>query len=235
MLNKTMMLLSVMFFLAATGVAATASQSPISDDLIPGNSSYDNSSISLIGQDSISSAPADLSVGSGYYLSHPIAVGTGIFSRTKIDNANSAASMSHDVGFAREVSRKSAYTASSTSSRGDYEIFNSATTNMQIDENVNSGIVRIGVLSGEGSAGRVGNSKAGPMNSAWKNPAVEIDQEYIGTYHISNNFTISDGDFKKSSADGWLNCCGGKYITYPSEPFHLRADDVFDCKKQQIP
>ena len=151
MLNRTMsLLLSVMLALAATSIAAIAPQGPVSEDSIKGNSYYNNSSISFSGQNKITSAPVDLSVGSGYYSSHPIAVGTGIGSRTELANANSAAYMSHEVGFAQEISGQTEYSASSSSSLGEYENINFATTHMQIDETVTNGKVHIGVLSGEG-------------------------------------------------------------------------------------
>ena len=234
MRNRTMLLLlsSVLIALAVVGVPAIASQDIASGDFIRGNSSYNNSSISFIGQNKITSAPVDLSLGSGYYSSHPIAIGTGIGSRTELANADSATSMSHEVGFAQEVSGKTEYAVSSSSSQGEYENINSATTHMQIDETVTSGRVHIGVLSGsDSSAGKSGNSGTDPMTSAWKNPAIEIEEEYIGTYHISKNFAINNSYFGKRASDGWLSCCGESYVIYPSEPVFISADDVFNCKR----
>jgi hypothetical protein len=224
MQNRMILLfLSVMLSLAAIGVAVAASQDPVSDDFIKGDSSYNNSSITLISQNKITSVPVDLSIGSGYYSSHPIAVGAGIGSRTELANANSATSMSHEVGFAQEISGKREYAVSSRSSQGEYDSISSDTTQMQIDETVTSGKVNIGVLSGDGSAGY-------PMSSAWKNPAIEIEEEYIGTYHISKNFAINNSYSKRSFADGWLNCCGGSYDIYLPKPMLISADDVFNCK-----
>ena len=220
MQNRIIVLLlsSVMFLLAATGVAAAFSEDSVSEDSITGNSSYNNSSISFTGQNIISGAPVDLSVGSGYYSSHPIAVGSKIGSRTELVNGDFATSMSHEVGSAEEVSGRTEYAVTSRSMRGDYENHNFATTKMQIDETVTNGKVDIGVLSGSDG-------------HAWKNPAIEIEEEYIGTYHISKNFAINNSYSKKSFADGWLNCCGGSYDIYPQKPVLLSADDVFNCKK----
>ena len=212
------LLLSVMFLLAATAVVAPASHYPVSEDSVTGNSSYNNSSISFTGQNIISGAPVDLSVGSGYYSSHPIAVGSKIGSRTELVNGDFATSMSHEVGFAEEISGRTEYAATSRSMRGDYENINFATTQMQIDETVTSGKVHIGVLSGSDG-------------HAWKNPAIEIEEEYIGTYHITKNFAINNSYSKKGFKDGWLNCCGGSYDIYPPKPVLLSADDVFNCKK----
>jgi len=226
MQNTVNLLLSVLIFLAATGVAVAASQDQVSDDFIKGDSSYNNSSITLISQNKITSAPVDLTAGSGYYSSHPIAVGTGIGSRTELANADSGTSMSHEVGFAQEISGKREYAVSSRSSHGEYDSISSDTTQMQIDETVTSGKVNIGVLSGDGSAGY-------PMSSAWKNPAMEIEEEYIGTYHISKNFAINNSYSKRCFADGWLNCCGGSYDINLPKPALLSADDVFNCKNHR--
>ena len=230
--------LSVMLALAATATVAIASQNLVSDNFFldksyaAENTSYNNSSISFIGQNEIISAPVDLSVGSGYYSSNPIAIGLGIGSRTELANANSATSMSHEVDFAKEVSGKTEYAVSSSSSQGEYENLNFATTHMQIDENVTSGKVHVGVLSGSDDyAGKSGNSETGSINNAWKNPAIEIDEEYIGTYHIYKNFTVNNSYYENRFADGWLSCCGGNYITYLPETVILSADDVFNCKR----
>jgi hypothetical protein len=156
--------------------------------------------------------------GSGYYSSHPFALGGGIGSSTELSNANSATSMSHEVGFAQDVSGKREYTATSRSMQSGYETINYATTQMQIDETVTSGKVQIGVLSGIDG-------------HAWKNPAIEIEEEYIGTYHITKNFAINNSYSKKRDFDGWLNCCGGSYDIYLPKPVLLRADDVFNCQR----
>jgi hypothetical protein len=220
MQNRMISLLvsSVMLSLVASGVEVAASRDFVSEDFIKGNSSYNNSSISFTGQNIITSAPVDLSTGSGYYSSHPITVGAQISSRTELMNANSATFMSHEVGNAKEVSGKREYQVSSTSSQGEYESINFDTTQMQIDETVTSGKVHMGVLSGNDG-------------SAWKNPAIEIEEEYVGTYHISKNFAINNSYSKKSFADGWLNCGGARYDIYPTKTTLLSADDVFNCKR----
>ncbi|MDQ1261375.1 MAG: hypothetical protein QG575_556 [Euryarchaeota archaeon] len=221
MQNRMILLLSVMISLAAIGVAVAASQDFITEDFITDNLSYNNSSISLIGENKITRAPVDLTPGSGYYSSHPIAIGTAIGSRTELSNDNSATSMSHEVGFAQEVSGKREYKATSRSMHSEYKSIDLSTTQMQIDETVTSGKVQIGVLSGSDG-------------SAWKNPAIEIEEEYVGTYHITKNFAINNSYTKRSFADGWLNCCGGSYDFYDiylPKPVLVSADDVFNCRR----
>jgi hypothetical protein len=218
MQERMVLLLFIMISLAATAIAAAASQNLVSGDSSNANLSYNNSAISFVSENKISSTPVDLAPGSGYYSSHPFALGGGIGSRTELSNANSVTSMSHEVGFAQGVSGKREYAATSRSMQSEYESINYATTQMQIDESVTSGKVQIGVISGVDG-------------HAWKNPAIEIEEEYIGTYHITKNFSINNSYSKKRAFDGWLNCCGESYDIYLPKPVLLRADDVFNCKR----
>ena len=100
---------------------------------------------------------------------------------------------------------------------------------MVIDETVTEGRVHIGVLQGSDDSGwGTGSDGTGSLTSAWKNPAIEIDEEYIGTYHISKNITFSKSDRRLVRTDSWLNCCSDNYfdILLP-EPVSISADDVF--------
>jgi opacity protein-like surface antigen len=237
MLNRKILLLSVLLALVASSAAITASCNAVSGDFIKGgiqaaeNSSYNNSSICFAGQNDIVSTPVDLTAGSGYYSSHPIAIGPGIGSRTQLGNGNSATSMSHEVRSARKISGRTEYAVTASSSQGDFESTSFATTHMQIDETVTSGRVHIGVLSGsDDSRGSSGNG----MMNAWKDPAIEIEEEYIGTYHITENFTINNSYGRKNRADGWLDCCGEGFDIHLPEPAFISADDVFNFRSRKI-
>lgn len=237
--NRAFLLLSVMLVFAS----AVVSVAGFSGDLIHNNDSsspnsssfgsWNNSSIALSNQKEFTSSPVDLSVGSGYYSTHPIAVGLDSGSRTVIANADSATSMSHEVSFAQEVSGTSGYSASSSGSQDHFGSTSRASTQMQIDETVASGRVSIGVLVGDGGAGRGNNGGVDPMTSAWKNPAIEIEEEYVGTYHISKNFALNNSRSIKrdmsSWINGWINGCEDCYLIRPQNQASLSADDVFNC------
>lgn len=214
-----------MISLAIMAIAAEAFLDHLSEDSVQSNSSYNSSAISFMSENSISSAPVALMPGSGYYSSHPFAIGGGIGSRTVLSNGDSATatSMSHEVGFARNLSGKREYSASSRSMNSEYEDSSYTTTAMKIDESVTSGKVEIGVLSGGDG-------------HAWKNPAIEIEEEYVGTYHITKNFTINSSFLKIRAFDGWSNCCGANgvgYVIPPARRSLLSADDVFNCRRCQ--
>jgi hypothetical protein len=241
--NDAFRLLSIMLLFAPAVGSVTAFADAFSGDLIQNNDSAspnslysgscNNSSIALSNQREFTSTPVDLSVGSGYYSTHPIAVGLGSGSRTVIANADSATSMSHEVSFAQEVSGSSGYSASYSGSSDHFGSTSRASTQMQIDETVASGRVNIGVLVGDGKPGQGNNDGVDPMTSAWKNPAIEIEEEYVGTYHISKNFTLNDSKSIKQDMNdginGWINGYEDNYLIRPQNPAFLSADDVFNC------
>lgn len=196
----------------------------------PVGDSYNSSIISLESQNNDTSTPVSISVGNGYYSSHPVAYDSSIGSQTQLVNKGAATSMRHAVESAKGISGSSAYTVrESTSIRDGFEYSSATSSQMVIDETVTEGRVHIGVLQGSDDSGwGTGSDGTGSLTSAWKNPAIEIDEEYIGTYHISKNITFTKSDRRLVRTDSWLNCCSGKYfdILLP-EPVSISADDVF--------
>lgn len=237
-LGKNALPLIVMVLLMATVNSIMALPDVFSGDFIRNSNctssngsffgSCNTSAIALSSQQEINSSPADISAGSGYYSTHPIAVRLGSGSRTTITNGNSATSMSHEVSFAQAVSGNSGYSASTSSSRDPFGGTSSASTAMHIDETVASGRVSIGVIVGDDGTGRNSYGGVDPMTSAWKDPAIEIEEEYVGTYHISKNFSMNNSQsFKRTTSDGYY-CCDPNYLIFPSNQAFLSADDVFN-------
>jgi hypothetical protein len=195
-----------------------------------GDSSYNSSNISLESQNNDTGAPVNIAVGTGYYSSHPVAYNSAISSQTQVVNRAQGASMQHAVESAKGISGSSEYMVrESENIRGDSEYSSMTSTQMRIDENVIEGKVHIGALQGSDASGwGAGRDGRGPTTSAWKNPAIEIDEVYIGTYHISKNITFSKSDRKLVSTDSWLDCCYGNYFDiFPPKPVSISADDVF--------
>jgi len=190
------------------------------------NSSYNNSTIHFDSQSSIVGAPVSLFVGSGYYSSHPIDYGSGMGSRTQMVNKDSATSLSHDVDYAHRIDGETEFAASSSSNSRygpEYAEYDStAATHMMINENVSDGKISIGVLQG--------NGRKGTGTSAWKDPDLEIEEEYVGTYHIYKNMTLTSPDSLVQRRDGWLNCCAGGYfdMAWQDRLPIVSAEKIFD-------
>jgi hypothetical protein len=207
--------------IAVTGHRAAATE----------NISYNSSTIRLESQNSNTYSPVSISAGNGYYSSHPVTYASAIGSQTQLVNKGNAASLRHEVQSAQGISGSAEYTVAGKSyRRGDSEYTSTSSAQMRIDETVTDGRVHIGVLQGgEATGGEAGRDGRGPITSAWKNPSIEIDEEYIGTFHISKNITISKSDRRLMSTDSWLSCCGNYLDFYPAKPVSISADDVFNC------
>lgn len=165
----------------------------------------------------------------GHYSSHPVAYFAPVSSRTEVVNKGSSpASMHHSIQSAREVSGSAEYIVSERSyQEGDSIGVSSTFVGMKIDETVTQGKVNIGAFQADRSQSRTGQA-AGSKANAWKNPALELDEEYIGSFHISKNMNISSNDIILAGAYSWLGYDPVYPSFTPSEPLTISADDVFE-------
>ena len=210
------------------------------------NFSQNNSSIQWMSKSRIARAQASVAVGSGYYSSHPISYGDGIGSETWVKNGGAATSMHSAVRYAHGIDEVTEVDASESSYHlGDFRSSRTSDTHMMVDENVTQGQVHIGVLQGSDLSNRdAGGNRMDPTATALKNPAVEMDEDYTGTYHIYKNMTINSPFIKERRADSWLDFCGGegfdRYLQIPlsylsghcpswSYPRSISKDRVFSC------
>lgn len=202
------------------------------------DSSNNRSYIQLSESRNISQAPAVMSIGNGYYSSRPISYDSTIGSETWIKDASAAASMNHEVSYAHGIDGKIELSAKSGSYyqddhyQDDYYTQNISSIQMKIDEDVTEGMVHIGVLQGDGDSanGVAAGEGSGLMADAWKNPSLEMEENYIGTYHIKKNMTIATSHNDALKGNYWLDCCGGYFNTeqYPIQS--VSADDVFNYR-----
>lgn len=200
------------------------------------NSSYNSSVIhlQLFTQSNNSDSPVRVIAGNGYYSSNPLALYSPLSRRTQVLNkGSSAASLHHLIQSAQAISGSSEYTVSERSYRGEDSTRTASTSiGMQIDETVTEGKMRIGVfqadLSSEDETGQIAGGKA---SKPWKDPALEMEEEYIGTFQIKKNMTIKSKHIIKREELGWLGH-ESIYLSFiPPETRPIRADDLFNCLK----
>ena len=169
-------------------------------------------SISFKSQNNISSAPLSLLAGKGYYSNHPIHYNLGIGSNTQVADSHSSTSMRHDIDFARKVDGQTEFSASESSvslnGPGYSTVSGTAKVHMRINETVTDGRVQIGM-------------------HAWKNPSLEIDEEYVGTYHIYKNMTLSSPYTLDAKI---FDCCTFFGLNGLYRLSQLSADNIFNYK-----
>lgn len=182
-------------------------------------------------------APMRIAVGNGYYAANPLDYSSLLKEKTWVKNYRAGTSMHHEVEYAHaldkelniDVKEKFNYTYDPITEGIGY-------TRMQINEDVTDGKAHIGVLQANTNFASInpwtgGSNAFAAAKSAWKDPSIEIDEDYWGTYHIEKNMTLEVPYYKKETSDDWLPCCFGGFndmSTYDKK-YVKSATGVFDC------
>jgi hypothetical protein len=181
-------------------------------------------------------APMRIAVGNGYYAANPLDYSSLLKEKTWVKNYRAGTSMHHEVEYAHaldkelniDVKEKFNYTY-------DPETIGVGYTRMTINEDVTDGKAHIGVLqAAEDNAAFNQHDLVTPfgnMQSAWKNPSIEIDEDYWGTYHIEKNMTLEVPYHLVQKSDDWLPCCFGGFDSMNTQDkrYFKSANGVFDC------
>jgi hypothetical protein len=178
------------------------------DEALIDNSSYNNSMIRFETQNNITDAPVSITPGNGYYSSRPIAYDSKISSQTQMANKGTGASMERLAESSNGLSGSAEFMAAESLYRhGDSEYISATTMQMKIDESVTEGKVHIGALQKDSAPSLAVKGGTDSLMNAWQDPDLEIDEDYVGTYHIFKNMTINSSYDWKASTDSWLGCC----------------------------
>jgi hypothetical protein len=114
-----------------------------------------------------------------------------------------------------------------------------ATNNtMNIEEDLVDGRAHFGVLQLQGipvdevpEEGSEVVQVLGLAMKAWKKPLLEIDEDYIGNFHIKKNMNLYTYSEEEEKEDSWLPCCYGGFsdLNYADAKAFKSARGVFDC------
>jgi hypothetical protein len=166
-------------------------------------------------------SPMTMSIGNGYYAQNPIRYDSLLKEKTEIKNYRPVTSMHHQVEYAKAVDKEIDVLVKDK--RYEYEdpVYQGVGyTSMKINEDVTDGMVHIGVLQGEPNV----MNETGyliPGTTAWKNPMIEIDEDYVGTFHIEKNMTLEVPYKEVIVEKDWLSCCiGGCADVYQCGPYN---------------
>jgi hypothetical protein len=201
---------------------------PFADDWKDGNLSC----ITYKEDNNMVYAPVPIAVGTFYYAKNPIKFDSLIHEADFIKNYRAATSMCHDVLYAHALTKELDIIAKEKwNVTYDPVWVGNGYTQMKIEEDVTDGKVHFGVLQGSNPPTTdINPFDYRPRRSAWYKPAVDIDEDYWGTYHIVKNLTLEVPYYRKTSTEDWLPCCpGGFYDMHVHDRKYTSADRIFDC------
>jgi hypothetical protein len=184
-----------------------------------------------------------IAVGTGYYAANPLDYSSLLKEKTWLKNYRAGTSMHHEVEYAHALDKELDVTLKEKFNYTyDPIVEGVGYTQMKVTEDVTDGKAHIGVLqANENLAGRIMGRTSliddGLAYSAWKDPAIEIDEDYWGTYHIEKNMTLEVPYYLKQTGDDWLPCCFGgfDYLDSYTKKKMASTKGVFDCTCYKAP
>ena len=185
-------------------------------------------------------APARIAIGTGYYAVNPLNYDSLIKEKTWIKNRLAGSEMQNEVEYAHKLDKDLSVTVKDFTNFTYDPLFKSnAVTQMKIKEDVSEGKIHIGALQANSNfVGTLGNNVLrGPHATAWYQPAVEIDEDYFGTYHVEKNMTLSVPYSKNGPLYDWLPCScneGWNDMVIHDQRYHS-AKGFFDCTSCPFP
>lgn len=182
-------------------------------------------------------SPLVMGIGSRYYDFNPLVLNSLLSEDDLIKNRNALNSLHHQVDRAHGLNK----VLDSQAHAGEDTI----DTIMSIDEDLTDGRARFGVLQLEGipvdeepeEEESEGDSEEvqvlGLAMKSWhEKPLIEVDEEYVGTYHIEKKMNLSTyAPDPEEKEDYWLSCCSGGFsdMNYLDARVFKSARGVFDC------
>jgi len=182
-------------------------------------------------------APMRIAVGTGYYAANPLDYSSLLKEKTWVKNYRAGTSMHHEVEYAHALDKELNIVVKEVFNKTyDPEIFGIGYTQMTINEDMTDGKAHIGVLQAADNYASLEDGDFTAENlairkTAWRNPAIEIDEDYWGTYHIEKNMTLETPYRLVQKNEDWLPCCfsGFDSMTSAEKKYIKSATGVFDC------
>jgi len=190
------------------------------------------SCIQLKEDNAMAQSPISFGLGTGFYAASPLQFNSLLKEKTWLKNRGSATLMHHEVEYAHALDKELEILAKDFISEDDPSV-----SMMNISEDVTAGRAHIGLLQGDTNAISKEDDDENMfiVNTAWKKPLVDVDEDYWGTYHIEKLMNLTASVDETEEDDDWLPCCSGGYLSMPevyrkgSKGFGSDVTGVFDC------
>ncbi|HUM81817.1 MAG TPA: hypothetical protein PLQ38_08560 [Methanothrix sp.] len=177
-------------------------------------------------------SPTAFAYGTGWYASHPIGYNSLLKDKTEARSYQEAASMHRQVEYARGLKGDIAVDINCTGPTATANGIGSLI--MTIDDDVTQGTLHVGELVFNPKLLKFpyANTTAFGHMNAWKEPIIEIDDDYIGDFKAQRTLKLEAKKFTEMWGEDWLPCCSGGFFDLPSWDFDKQYSGqkgIFDC------
>jgi hypothetical protein len=173
-----------------------------------------------------------MGIGSRYYSLNPVVFNSLLKEEDWIKNRDGLNSLHHMVDQAHGLNKV-------------LDAQSDATNNtINIEEDLVDGRAHFGVLQLDGipideepEEGSEEIQVLGLAMKAWKKPLIELDEDYVGSFHIKKNMNLHSDSEEEENEDLWLPCCYGGFsdLDYADEKVFMSARGIFDCTCFNVP
>jgi hypothetical protein len=186
------------------------------------DSTYAYSLIGAMDNSNIVYSPQTMSIGNGYYSTHPVKFNSLIGDKVQVKNYASGASMDQDITYAHAIN-----TDTLASVEDDFSGWNPAkslTRTLLNSSGAITGNTHIGALQGDIYSVDLGKS-------VLHEPEVYIDEDYKGTYNLQTKMSLTMPVSETWGCEDWLPCscyAGWDDMNLHDQRYHS-AKGFFDC------
>lgn len=169
-------------------------------------------------------APQTMTVGTGYYASHPVQFDSRLGDRIETKNYPAETSMIHEIEYAAAI-REKLRSGTTTVHQYSTNTTDIGTSYISLSENVADGITHMGVMHSD-------THDQHYDNSAWSIAKSELDETYSGTFDLNTTMRLVWPMASGAYEDSWLPCCSGGWndmSLYDKKGFGRSTKGIFDC------
>ena len=177
-----------------------------------------------------------MGIGSRYYDLHPIAFNSLLKEEDWIKNRDGLDYLHHMVDQAHGLNK--------VLEAQSYAQSDATNNTMNIEEDLVDGRAHFGVLQLQGipvdeepEEDSEEVQVLGLAMKAWKKPLLELDEDYVGGFHIKKNMNLYSYSDEEEKEDSWLPCCSGGFsdMNYADATAFKSARGIFDCTCFKVP
>jgi hypothetical protein len=186
--------------------------------------------ISFLEQNEMTYAPVAMQYGTGYYAENPVVYNSKLKEKTVGKSYQEGVSMHHQIEYASAFVKDIGVDLECQEPWPPNGLYSSdkkdgyGLARMKIEEDVTEGSIHVGQLLTDPDSEEHG----------WKNPLIEIDENYVGTFSLTKNMEICVTKAAKSTRKDWLSCCIGGYGEMDDYDKLWGEKEIFDCTCRDV-
>ncbi len=186
--------------------------------------------IDLKEDNTLTYSPMSLSVGLKYYDRHPLAFNSLIKDGVWIKNRDGLSSLNHVVDNAHALNKLL------DANSDDVNL------SLNVEEDLTEGKSHFGALQlaeyprdEEPEDEEEEPDTPGTAMKLWQKPLVELDEDYIGSFHMKKNMTLAWEEDDQEYDYAWLPCCNGGFLDMIlMERVDRSVSGIFDCTCSKV-